>query len=487
MASKVYYMDARSINAEESLVAKMLTVFEAAGFDSLIKPRDIVAIKLHCGEWNNTAYLRPVYGRALADRVKALGGRPFVCDTTTMVYNPYVSRSNALDILTTAERNGYNSGTMGCPFICADGFFGTDDYRQELPEGYILKEAFIAKAIASADVLITLSHFKGHPNGVVGGAIKNLGIGAQSKRGKFNVHMGGHPRYSLADSSTYNPEAFKGKAVDKEWHVLEEICPYDLIHVHEKSVEWERDKCNDCRACEAAMGSRGIIVQSVEKQKALDAAIADACYATMKSVGKENVCFVNLAIDITPKCDCVNYSDSPLVPNLGVFASYDPVAIDKACLDKTVEAEGIQGSIADEKHVLASGTHKLEACSPTLAGMTEDLQVNAGEIIGMGTRNYELIKVPDKAAGSFYFPPDPRPVGLRYKDKFARMVVPYDSYYEGRNFLREDKVDLEKINTYYEKTEKLTRDNGGDGHKRQASKKIGAAVKAKNSRPAKKA
>lgn len=476
MASKVYYMDARSTSAETSLVAKMLTVFEAAGFDDLIKPRDVVAIKLHCGEWNNTAYLRPVYGRALADRVKALGGRPFVCDTTTMVYSPYVSRSTALDIMTTAERNGYNSGTMGCPFICADGFFGTDDYRQELPEGYILKEAFIAKAIASADVLITLSHFKGHPNGVVGGALKNLGIGAQSKRGKFNVHMGGHPRYSLADSSTYHPDAFKGKKVDKDWHVLEEICPYDLIHVHEDSVEWERDKCNDCRACEGAMGSRGIIVQSVEKQKALDAAIADACFATIKAVGRENVCFVNIAIDITPKCDCVNYSDTPLVPNLGVFASFDPVAIDKACLDKTVESEGIQGSIADEKHVLASGTHKLEACSPTLAGMIEDLQVNTGEIIGMGTRNYKLIKVPEKPTAEFLFPPDPRPVGVRFKDKFSKLVVPYDSYYEGRNFLREDKVDLEKINTYYENTEKLTR---GNGKKRAVAPKIGPAPKLK--------
>ncbi len=469
MSSRVYFMDARSTTPESSLVSKMLTVFEAAGFDRLIKPRDIVAIKLHCGEWNNTAYLRPVYGRALADRVKALGGRPFVCDTTTMIYNPYVSRSTALDIMTTAERNGYNSGSMGCPFICADGFWGTDDFRVELPEGYILKEAFIAKAIASADVLITLTHFKGHPNGVVGGAIKNLGIGAQSKRGKFNVHMGGHPKYSFADSSTFHPENCKGRRGEKDWRVLEQICPYELIHVTKTSIEWEREKCNDCRACEGIMSTRGIIIQSVEKQKALDAAIADACFATIKSVGKGKVAFVNLAIDITPKCDCVSYADTPLMPHLGVFASYDPVAIDKACLDKAMEVEGIQGSIAEERHVLASGTHKLEACSPTLPGMTEDLQVNAGEIIGMGTRDYKFIKVPEKPQGEFLFPPDPRPVGVRFKNKFSRLVVPYDSYYEGRNFQRETEVDLVRINTYYDNSERLTRAKK-NGKKKPAKK-----------------
>ena len=133
MASKVYYMGPRSSSPQTGMVPKMLTVFEAAGFDGIIKPGDVVAIKLHCGEWNNSAYLRPVYARALADRVKALGGRPFVCDTSTLPYTTYPSRTTALDLMVTAERNGYNSATLGCPFICADGFLGTDDYRVDLP------------------------------------------------------------------------------------------------------------------------------------------------------------------------------------------------------------------------------------------------------------------------------------------------------------------------------------------------------------------
>jgi len=157
MVSKVYFMDARSFSPQTSLIAKMIAVFNAASFEKLIKPGDVVAIKLHCGEWNNTAYLRPVYARTIADKVKSLGGRPFVCDTVTLPYSLYPSRSTGLDLMVTAERNGYNSATLGCPFIIADGFMGTDDYHVDLPEGYLLKEAYIAEGIAAADVLITLS------------------------------------------------------------------------------------------------------------------------------------------------------------------------------------------------------------------------------------------------------------------------------------------------------------------------------------------
>ncbi len=460
MASKVYYMDARSYSPQTSMVSKMSTVFEAAGFDKLVKPGDVVAIKVHCGEWGNTAYLRPVFARTLADRVKALGGRPFVCDTTTLPYNPYPSRATALDILVTAERNGYSSATMGCPFICADGYMGNDDYRVELPEGYILREAFIARAIAAADVLITLTHFKGHAAGVFGGAIKNLGIGAQSKRGKFNVHMGSHPKYSFADSSTFHPENFKGRK-EKGWEVLEQICPYDLIHVTANSVKWEREKCNDCRACVAALSSRGIVELSVENQRATNAAIADACLATMKAVGKDKVAFVNLALDLTPRCDCAGFSDMPIAPNLGVFASFDPVAIDKACLDMAKDVAGIPGSAAEDMDVLGCGTHKFEVCAPLLAGLTEDIQVNTGEIIGMGTREYEIVKVPEKAQKDFVFPPDPRPIGLRMKEKFPKLLFPYDTYFverrDGKNFQRKEDVDLERVNKYYENTERLVK------------------------------
>jgi len=439
------------------MVSKMVTVFEAAGFENLIKRGDLVAIKVHCGEWDNTAYLRPVYARTLADTVKALGGRPFVCDTTTLPYSPTSSRSTGLDLMVTAERNGYTSGALGCPFICADGLMGTDDFRVDIPEGYILKEAYIAQAVAVADVLIALSHFKGHAAGVFGGAIKNLGIGAQSKRGKFNVHVAGHPKYGIVASTTFRPENCKGRKGEENWQILEDICPYGCFHVTETSIEWERERCCECRSCLGPMAGRGIFELSDLNFKALGAAIADACLATVNTVGRDKTAFINMAIDLSPRCDCVGFSDSPILPNLGVFAGFDPVAVDKACLDMSRDTGGIPGSNAEEMDVLEAGAHKFDTCAPLLSGLYEDIQVNTGEIIGLGTRNYELVRVKEQPLQKFIFPPDPRPSGLRLRGKFARIpVFPFERH-DGTGFSRKEEVDLEYINAYYDNTEKLTR------------------------------
>jgi uncharacterized Fe-S center protein len=446
MTSKVYYMNARSASLETGLVPKLLAVFDAAGFDELVKPKDVVAIKTHCGEWNNTGYLRPVYARALADRVKSLGGRPFVCDTTTLPYNTYASRVTELDFLTTAERNGYSPAVLGCPFICADGFMGTDDYRVDLPEGYILKEAFVATAIAAADVLITLTHFKGHAMGVIGGAIKNLGIGAQSKRGKFNVHMGGHPRYGFTAAARLHPEKFLGRNGQAGWKLLEDSCPYGLIHATEESIEWDQDQCPTCRACMVLMTSSGILEVDNANQEAANAAIADACLGTIKAVGKGKVAFINLALDLSPGCDCVNFSDMPIVPNLGVFASYDPVAIDKACIDQATAATGIPGSTAAEKGALHAGGRKFEVCSSRAPGVSEEIQLATGEIIGLGTRQYELIQVAEGKPEDFAFAPDPRPVGVRFRGKFAKIPPFPRDRHDGKGFLRVDDVDLDRVN-----------------------------------------
>ncbi len=139
----------------------------------------------------------------------------------------------------------------------------------------------------------------------------------------------------------------------------------------------------------------------------------------------------------------------PVVPNLGVFASYDPVALDKACIDKSAEAVGVAGSVAEEMGVLDSGKRKFELCAPLLAGLSEETQLNTGEIIGLGSRQYEIVEVAEKRLEDFVFPPDPRPVGVRFREKFAKIPpFPYDRH-GGKGFLREEEVDLERVNTYY--------------------------------------
>ncbi len=438
MASKVWFAN----RPNTSYVVSMLEVFEAAGLDQMIKPNDTVAIKTHCGEWNNTAYLRPVYARALADRIKELGGRPFVTETTTLTYGPHCSRATELDIRMTAERNGFTSSALGCPFIVADGFSGTDDVIIDLPEGYLLKEAFIAKAIAHADVMIVLTHFKGHPLGVVGGALKNLGIGAQSQRGKHNVHLGGHPKYGLGATTDFHPEKCTGKKCPK-WEICDNCCPYGLFHVKEDGIEWEREKCTGCMGHLDINTWCGVFNFPRTPLDMFQPAVADGCLAAMKAIGKDKVGFINMAIDITPMCDCMGFADTPVVPNLGVFASKDPVAIDQASLDKVCEAHGIHGSAAEG--VAESGKKKLQVVSPFHPGMSEEVQINTGELIGLGSKEYELLTIEKPSEKFFGFSADTRPLGQRFASLYAKEVPFPRERYDGQGFKRAEEVDYEKL------------------------------------------
>lgn len=444
MPSDVYFMDARSDSADTSLIAKALTVFNAASLDKLVSPGDVVAIKVHCGEWNSSAYLRPVYARAIADRIKELGGRPFVCDTTTLTYSPYSSRATELDILLTAERNGYSSAVLGCPFIVADGYVGTSDHRVDVPEGYLLKEAYVAQAIAAADVLITLTHFKGHGMGVIGGAIKNLGIGAQSKRGKFNVHMGGHPKYGVGAAVKFNPDAFAGKTNDQEWELIENCCPFGLFKVtDDDKIEWDRDKCVTCLGCLGVMNPRGIFEASQMQFDATDIAIADAALGVAKTVPK--VGYVTLGVDVSPKCDCAGFSDMPIVPHIGVFASMDPVAIDQACLDKVTESEGTPGSLSEEMGVEGAGERKFDLTGAAIEGLSEQTTINTGVVNGLGSRDYTLHTVEPAGREKFKFPYDQRPSRERFGNMFEKFQpFPFDRH-DGHGFDRLPDVDIDAV------------------------------------------
>jgi uncharacterized Fe-S center protein len=345
----------------------------------------------------------------------------------------------------TAERNGYTSEALGCPFIVADGYLGTDDVTIDLPEGYILKEAMIAQAIAQADVMIALTHFKGHPMGVVGGALKNLGIGAQSKRGKYNVHMGGHPQYGLGPATEFHPERCKGQKECPIWELCNDCCPYGLFNVKEDTIEWDRDKCVTCLAHLGVNVGCGVLNLPREPLEALHIAIADACLATVKAVGKDKVGFINMAIDVSPWCDCVNFADMPVVPHIGVLAGWDPVALDQACLDKVAESAGTHGSVTEDHGVAGEGVKKLETAAALLPGMSEEAQINTGVLNGLGNKEYELIKVKPSSKKFFGFSDDTRPVGQRFPSLYSvEDPFPRDRM-DGKGFKREENIDFEKV------------------------------------------
>ncbi len=436
MASKVFYMDDRAKAIQDSLVAKMLTVFDAAGLQNCISPGDIVAIKLHMGEFNNTAYLRPVYARAMVDKVKELGGEPMVVDTTTLPYTPFASRITALDHLNTVHRNGYTSASVGCPIIIGDGFLGSDDVRVDLPEGFILQEQYVASAIAMADAMIVLSHFKGHPMGVYGGAIKNIGVGCASKRGKYNLHMGGHPKYGY-NARPFYPQLCKG-AECPAMTLCNTVCPEDALHVSAEGIVWEEKKCTGCQACFGILVICGVAFIQDDYFDSQAAAMADSALAVVKTFQPGKVGCVNLAIDMSPWCDCVSFSDRSFLPNLGVFASMDPVALDVACLDKATASYGIPGSAAEDKGVMEPGMRKMSPCG-SVVGVDEMIQPNTAEKIGLGTKEYELITVP-QPENVLPFLPSMKPVGMKLRPLYGTQHVLPDG-----GFKRKLEVNLEEV------------------------------------------
>jgi uncharacterized Fe-S center protein len=436
--SKVYFMNDRAQSTQSSLVAKMLTLFDVAGFEKIINKGDTVAIKLHMGEYNNTAYLRPVYVRALADKVKSLGGEPMVVDTTTLTYLPFASRASAPDYLKTAARNGFTNESVGCPIIIADGYIGTDDMRIDLPEGFFLKEQYVATGIALADSMIALTHFKGHPMGTYGGAIKNIGVGCASKRGKLNLHLGKHPKYGLNTRPFATQRCMGAECPIQE--VCKNVCPHGAFHHTDTTIEYYREKCTGCLAClpivSGACGVGGIPEGYMDVTAA---AIADSALAVTKAIGADKIAYINMALDLTPHCDCVNYSDRPIVPDLGLFASWDPVALDSACIQMTKDSYGVPNSVAMEKAVMEPGMPKFTACGSAM-GISEEIQPNVAQKIGLGTRDYEMEEVLEQDDTSV-FEFSETPVGARFIKAFTKKG---DIYPPG-GFKQADEVDLEDM------------------------------------------
>ena len=186
--SKVYFSDMRAHG--QSLLVKLRRLMKAAGFESIDFDGKFVAVKMHFGEPGNLAFLRPNWAATVCDYVKELGGKPFLTDCNTLYIG---GRKNALDHLDSAYRNGFNPLQTGVHSIIADGLKGTDEALIPVEGGEYVKEAKIGQALADADIIISLSHFKGHEMTGFGGALKNLGMGGGSRTGKMQMHSAGKP------------------------------------------------------------------------------------------------------------------------------------------------------------------------------------------------------------------------------------------------------------------------------------------------------
>ncbi|MDD6439936.1 MAG: DUF362 domain-containing protein [Lachnospiraceae bacterium] len=368
--AKVYFTDFRT-KVDVPLTAKLQKLIRKAGIGSIDMDGKFVAIKMHFGELGNLAFLRPNYAKAVADVVKENGGLPFLTDCNTLYPG---SRKNALEHLTCAEMNGFNSITTGCHVIIADGLRGTDEVEVPIRNGEYLKTALIGEAVMDADVFISLTHFKGHEAAGFGGAIKNIGMGCGSRAGKMQQHNDG------------KPHVIEEKC--RKCHRCARECGSDAIDYERGVAHINQDICKGCGRCIGACAFDAIENDNANANEVLGCKMAEYTQAVCDG----RPCFhISLIQDVSPNCDCHGENDAPILPDVGMLASFDPVALDQACVDLCEQQTPIRNSQLGDNLARPDWHHYHEHFKDNNPNVAWKETLEHAEKIGLGTREYELI------------------------------------------------------------------------------------------------
>lgn len=353
--------------------AKLKRLARKAGLADIDMNGKFVAIKMHFGELGNISYLRPNYARAIVDLVKELGGKPFLTDCNTM-YPGF--RKNALEHLECAWENGFTPLTVGCPVIIGDGLKGTDDIAVPVEGGEFTKEARIGRAIMDADVFISLSHFKGHEMAGFGGAIKNIGMGCGSRAGKKDQHSNGKPIIS--------EDRCRG------CRMCQKECANNGLEFDAESRKMHVNQAN-CVGCGRCLGACNFDAIDFANDQAIPVLNSKMAEYTKAVVSGRDSFHISLIVDVSPYCDCHSENDAPILPDIGMFASTDPVALDQACADACLKATPIRNSVlGDNMHSEHFHDHH-DHFKNTTPESEWETQLIHGEKIGLGSREYELI------------------------------------------------------------------------------------------------
>ncbi len=366
MASKVYFHSLRTRGEKGSKVNKVGALFDQAQFGPLINKDDLTALKLHFGERGNDSYINPVLVRPVVDRIKAEGAKPYLTDTNTLYSG---SRHNAVDHLITALEHGFDYTVTGAPIIISDGLKGDNVMEVQIGKKHF-SSVKLARDVANADSMVVMTHYKAHEMAGFGGAIKNLAMGGAPAIGKREQH---------ACRMTANRDSCIGCGA------CQEVCPEGAISLEEGKANVAKEDCIGCGECMTVCAEKAIDLDWATAITPFMERMTEYAYGVAKSLNGR-VGYMNFLTDITPDCDCVPWSDAPIVPDIGFLASTDPVAIDQASFDLVNAQVGVAGSMLESN--LEAGADKFRG----LRSSTEPtVQLSYGEEIGLGSREYQLI------------------------------------------------------------------------------------------------
>jgi len=363
--SDVYFTDFRT-SGKDNVFSKIKKIFMKAGFNSGINENELIAIKTHFGEYGNIAYIPAQIIRILVDIINESGAKPFITDTNTLYMG---NRNNAVSHLKNASMNGFVMEVTGAPIIIADGLRG-NDYRVQSMNGKHYKEIKIASAIYDSDAVFVTSHVKGHELYGFGGALKNIAMGCTSPSGKQTIH------------SDLQPKVKEGKC--NACSLCIERCPASAISLTKnKKALIDQKKCISCGECTCLCPNDAIPVNWKTDHKELHERTAEVVKGIIDTK-QDRWMFLNFLMNVTPECDCYFWNDSPIVPDIGILASNDPVSIDRASADLINKASPMEGSKIWDRKPAKDNLR-------TLYDIDWEYLLRYAEEIGIGENSYNLI------------------------------------------------------------------------------------------------
>ncbi len=369
--SKVYFTDTRT-SPQTNLLDKLEKVIKKADIKCIDFNKKFVAIKIHFGEPGNLAYIRPNYVSRVVGILKSMGALPYLTDCNTLYSG---RRSDAVNHLQSASENGFNPLSASAHVIIADGIKGTD-FREIPIDGEYFRTARIGTAIADSDIIVTMTHFKGHEQAGFGGALKNIGMGSASVGGKLELHSASKPVIDRKNCTGCR--------------ICVKNCAHDSIHLdEEKKAFIDYEKCTGCGQCVAVCQYESAVVADWGDSVVLNKKIAEYSYAVLKDKPSFHISFI---MNVSPNCDCWGSNDAPLVADIGIAASFDPVALDMACADLVNNAPAISGSAIFDKgdNLPCRGEDKFKIIHPNTdwrAGL------EYARKLGIGNTDYELVTI----------------------------------------------------------------------------------------------
>ena len=367
MASKVYFADIRARSNEESKAEKVKKLFAKADFGDLVSEDDLTAIKVHFGEAGNDSHINPVFVRQIVDKIKENAGKPFVGDTNTLYSG---ARHNSVDHLNVANKHGFTYAVLDAPVIIADGLNSQDIVNVEINQKHF-DEVKIASDFVATDAMIAMSHFKAHELSGFGGAIKNIAMGCAPAAGKKDQH---------------GVEFFADDEKCIACGNCADVCPEDAVAIKD-TAEIDVEACIGCGECVTVCPTDAIESDWEAEIGPFMERMTEQAYGSIKDK-KDKVGYINFVLNITPDCDCVPWSDAPIVRDIGILASKDPVAIDKASYDLVNQQQGFENSLLEAN--FAPEEDKFKGLRDYTKGQ---IQINYGAEIGLGDKDYELVEL----------------------------------------------------------------------------------------------